>query len=98
MTSLPLRTTTTAWTLAFGHCARKASSWQSRSASRPTSAWLAMVQPSFNATGAPHDSRVLGRGWQAEREQRGQQHERLCHPDLAYVVCEDGQAHVSVFP
>ena len=53
MTSLPLRTTTTAWTLAFGHCAMKASSWQSLSASRPTSAWLAMVQPSFNATGAP---------------------------------------------
>jgi hypothetical protein len=31
----------------------KASSWQSFAGSRPTSAWPAMLQPSFSATGAP---------------------------------------------
>src|SRR5215467_3469207 len=39
--------------LASGHCLRKESSSQSLSASSPTSACAARIQPSWRATGAP---------------------------------------------
>src|SRR5262249_36741408 len=42
------------------------------------------------------DLRLLGSGGDGEREQRREKHERLCHPDLAYVVGVGRQGRVSV--